>query len=92
MAKAAACKRGRRHAFKVGTAKPVNFLLGGQEVDEINAIESSRRMRGRDGSGGGGGAAGRAAGASIGRGSAGSPLTNRTRRPPGPSISPAIRQ
>lgn len=38
----------------MGTAKPVNFLLeGGQEVEEINAIESSRRMRGRDGSGGG---------------------------------------
>lgn len=40
----------------MGTAKPVNFLLeGGQEVEEINAIESSRRMRGRDGSGGQGG-------------------------------------
>lgn len=51
--KSSSLQRGRRE-FKVGTTKPVNFLLGGgQEVEEINAIESSQRMRGRDGSGGG---------------------------------------
>lgn len=80
------------NVFKVGQVVPSKFSFptrsrsGGDQWHRINPEQEGKGgVRWRD-------RAGWVAAVSIGRGAAGSPLTNRTRRPPGPSISSTISQ